>query len=69
MISCIDLILLAIIILWVLYWKGRALWVAGRRGDKKWFIVLLIVNTLGLLEMIYVLTRKKEKEVFKWDNI
>ena len=34
--------------------KSYALWHAARRDDKGWFIALLIVNTLGILELIYL---------------
>ncbi len=40
--------------LWVLFWKGLALWHSAKRGEKWWFIILLVVNTLGLLEIIYL---------------
>jgi hypothetical protein len=39
---------------WSLLWKGLALWRAAKRGEKIWFIVFLIVNTLGILEIIYL---------------
>lgn len=39
---------------WVLVWKGLALWHAARNGQKIWFLVLLILNTLGILEIIYL---------------
>lgn len=48
-----SLIMLALIA-WVLYWKGTALWKAARLGEKWWFIALLIVNTLGILEILYI---------------
>ena len=35
--------------------KGYSLWYAARRGQKWWFIILLIVNTLGILELIYLI--------------
>lgn len=41
------------IILWSGIWKGLALWRAARRGESVWYIVLLLVNTLGILEIIY----------------
>ena len=47
-------ILIVIIVAWSLAWKGLALWKAARRGSKAWFIVLLIVNTLGILEILYL---------------
>ena len=44
---------LAILVIWSLIWKGLALWKAARRGDTAWYVVLLILNTLGILEIIY----------------
>jgi methionyl-tRNA synthetase len=44
---------LVVLIAWSLVWKGLALWKAARLGSKPWFVILLIVNTLGLLEIIY----------------
>ena len=39
---------------WTLYWKFKALWYAAKHDDKLWFIVLLLVNTLGILEILYL---------------
>ena len=39
---------------WSLFWKGLALWRAAKNGQKPWFIVILVVNTVGLLEIIYL---------------
>lgn len=46
-----SLILAAI---WTIPWKGVALWRAANRGEKVWFIVLLVVNTLAILDIIYI---------------
>lgn len=46
--------LLAAILIWSLIWKGFALWKSARHGQKVWFVVLLIVNTIGLLEILYL---------------
>ena len=46
--------LLAIIVLWSLFCKGLALWHAARRNDLWWFVAILLINTLGLLEIIYL---------------
>jgi hypothetical protein len=46
--------LLLLIIVWSLFWKGLALWHAGRRGQPWWFIAMLIFNTVGILEIIYL---------------
>lgn len=42
-------------LLWSITWKGLALWHAARRDDKPWFIILLVINTMGVLEIIYLL--------------
>ena len=47
--------------LWTLPWKGLALWKSARQNDKRWFIALLIVNTLGLLEILYIFFFSKGK--------
>lgn len=44
----------ALLILWSVFWKGLALWHAGRKGHAGWFIVMLFVNVLGVLEIIYL---------------
>ena len=41
-------------VLWSLLWKGLALWRAAKRGDMWWFIAFLFLNTLGILEIIYI---------------
>lgn len=43
-----------IAVLWSLVWKGLALWHAARRKEKPWFIALLLINTLGILEIVYL---------------
>ena len=40
--------------IWTIPWKGYALWLAVKRNQKAWFIVLLILNTVGILEIFYV---------------
>jgi len=42
------------IILWTLVWKGLALWRSAHLRQKYWFIALLFINTLGILEIIYI---------------
>ncbi len=52
-----------LILLWTLPWKGVALWKAVRSNHKKWFIVLLLVNTMAILEIIYIFYFSKEKQL------
>lgn len=43
-----------IFVIWSSIWKGIALWKAARNDSLAWFIALLVVNTLGILEIIYI---------------
>lgn len=45
--------------------RGVALWRAGRNGQKWWFVVLLLINSVGILPGIYLLTNKEEKKTTK----
>jgi methionyl-tRNA synthetase len=49
---------------WVIPWKGIALWIASRRENKLWFIALLLLNTVGILEIIYIFFIAKHKFKF-----
>ena len=52
-----------LIIVWSLPWKGIALWKAARNDHKWWFIPLLVVNTVGVLEMIYIFVFSKRNNL------
>jgi len=53
--------IISIIGLWTLPWKGIALWKSVQREEKWWFIILLVVNTVGLLEILYIFIFSKKK--------
>ena len=55
----IIIILLAV---WAIPWKGVALWKAARNKDLVWFIILLIVNTLAILEILYIFAFSKKND-------
>lgn len=62
MISNINpLIIILIVAVWTIPWKGVALWKAARRNDKLWFVLLLVVNTLAILEIIYIFSVSRKK--------
>ena len=43
-----------IVLVWTLVWKGFALWRASKDDNKLWFVLLLILNTVGVLEIVYI---------------
>jgi len=52
-----------LILLYTIPLKGVALWRAAKNNHKWWFVALLILNTLGLLELLYIFVfSKKENE-------
>lgn len=46
---------------WTLFWKAMALWRAARKGHRVWFVIFMIVNTAGILELIYLFVITKAK--------
>jgi len=47
-------------VVWSIAIKGLALWYSARASQKVWFVALLIINTVGILELVYIkLFRKK----------
>ena len=58
-----------LVILWNLPWKGVALWKAARLKDKWWFIAILVINTLALLEILYIFVFSKRKSLVKNEKV
>lgn len=46
---------------WSLYWKGMALWKAAREGSRNWFVALLLIQTVGILDILYIYVFSKPK--------
>ena len=61
------LIFVYLAILWTLPWKGVALWKAAGNKHKVWFVVLFLVNTLAILEILYifVFSEKRHKGILQ----
>jgi hypothetical protein len=53
--------MLAPLILWSIAWKGWSLWRAAKNDNKPWFVALLLINTMGILEILYIFVFGKEK--------
>lgn len=54
-----------IIMIWSIVWKGLALWRSAKNDQRNWFLIMLIINTVGLLEIIYLFGFAKKKLTFK----
>ena len=47
-------ILALLLALWTIVWKVYAAWTAAKHNHKKWLVAVVILNTLGILDIIYI---------------
>lgn len=59
------LLILLLITIWTGVWKALALWKSARLGSKPWFIALFILNTVGILEILYIFVFSKMSKKVK----
>lgn len=45
--------------------RGFALWKAARKDQNIWFIALLVVNSMGILPIIYLIINRDQPETPK----
>jgi len=57
----VSMFMLIIILVWSYIWKLLALWESARKGSVAWFIILAVVNTVGILEILYIFVFSKMK--------
>lgn len=50
----IPLWLLVVVTIWSLAWMGIAMWKSARKNHMIWFIIFLLVHTMGILEILYI---------------
>ncbi len=62
-----QIMLLVVVQIWDLIWKGFALWRAARRRDTLWFVLLILINSAGLLPVFYLfyISPDRKKKVLK----
>lgn len=56
-----TLSLLSVIVLWDIVWKLLASWRAARNRQKVWFVLLIVLNTAGILPIVYLLMQPKKQ--------
>ena len=55
-------IMVMILLVWALAWKGFALWKSAKLNQKYWFIAMLVINTMGILEILYIFVFSRKSE-------
>ncbi len=54
------ILLLLVLIAWEAYWTYKACWLAAQSNEKGWFIVFLLVNLLGIPEIVYLTCKRRQ---------
>jgi len=50
------------LVIWELLWTGIGTWRAARNKQLYWFIAMLVINSVGILEIVYLLFFRKDKD-------
>ncbi len=50
------------VLVWEAVWKGIGLWKAGKNNQLNWFVAIFILNTAGILPIIYLKFYQKKQE-------
>jgi len=53
------------LVLWETLWKGMALYKSAQAKEKYWFIAFLLVNSVGILPLIYLIFFNKDNFLAK----
>jgi len=48
------IVVLIVLAVWELVWKAIALWQSAQHKQLIWFLVVLIINSAGILPIIYL---------------
>jgi len=54
-----------LLIIWTMIWKGIGLWKSGRNNHLIWFILIFVLNTAGILPIIYLAFFQKKETISK----
>jgi len=49
------------VLVWTIAWKAVGAWKAARKGDLVWFVAFFILNTGGILPIVYIFIFQKLK--------
>lgn len=61
----INVWLLAIILIWTAVWKLYGLWKSARNSHIAWFIVIALLNTIGIIPILYIYVFEKKLKLVK----
>ncbi len=53
--------IIIILSVWDIFWKVIAMWKSARNNHLTWFILITLLNTIGILPIIYILLNRKKE--------
>lgn len=56
---CYFIPFLIVLALWESVWKVIAMWKSARNNHLAWFICIALINTVGILPIIYIIKHRK----------
>jgi sorbitol-specific phosphotransferase system component IIC len=54
-------VLISLLVIWDTVWKVIGMWKSARNNQLAWFICIAVFNTIGILPIVYLLTRRKKQ--------
>jgi hypothetical protein len=54
------MLLIIFLIFWEMVWKLMAFWRSAKNNHLAWFIIIGVINSAGILPIIYLLLNKKK---------
>ena len=57
---CYLIPVIIILALWEAVWKVIAMWKSARNNHLAWFICIALINTAGILPIVYIFTHRKK---------
>ncbi len=46
--------IIAVVALWDGFWKAVGLWYALKNHQRNWFIAVFLINSIGILPLVYL---------------
>ena len=56
------IILIVVLSIWDAVWKLIALWKSARNNHLVWFVLIAIINSVGILPIVYILMHRNRRK-------
>lgn len=53
---------IALLIIWEMVWKAIGMWKSARNNELGWFIAIILVNSIGILPIVYLILNKNKNK-------